>query len=262
MKKPTTDVLGSLRVASPCGVGWDSMEGDERVRFCRLCSLNVYNFSDMTRAEVEALVTKTEGRLCGRMTRRADGTVLTKDCPVGLRAVRLRATRAAGAAFAALLSFCSLAFGQTTPQTLSCPGGGQVKVEKKKIESKTSALSGVVVDPFDARVQGAEVLLTDEATKKEFSATTSEEGEFYVPVLPAGTYTLRVNTPGFVEFVVEHFEVEGGEELALKTTLVVGHTMMGIVTTAIEPRPDYEYSNGKATFRGRMLTDLPIPPEK
>ena len=29
------------------------MAGDERVRHCTLCSLNVYNFAEMTRDEVE-----------------------------------------------------------------------------------------------------------------------------------------------------------------------------------------------------------------
>jgi hypothetical protein len=53
------------------------MEGDGRVRFCRLCGLNVYDLSEMTRAEVEALSSKTEGRLCGRLTRRADAAVFT-----------------------------------------------------------------------------------------------------------------------------------------------------------------------------------------
>jgi hypothetical protein len=264
LKEPI-DVLGQLRVASPCGVSWDSMDGGGRVRFCRLCSLNVYDFSGMTRAEVEALVTKTEGRLCGRMTRRADGTVLTKDCPVGLRALRLRATRAAGAAFAALLSLCSLASGQTKTQKLSCEQGGGVKVERKaakKDGAKASAasVSGVVLDQQGAFVPGVEVFFKDEATKKEFSAQTSEEGAFSLPVLPAGKYTLRVNSPGFRELVVERFEVKGGEELALRATLAVGEPLMGVVV--IETRPDYETSNGTTTIKGRMLTDLPIPREK
>ena len=51
MKEPS-DVLGRMRVASPCGVSWDSMDGDGRVRFCRLCSLNVYDLSEMTRSGI------------------------------------------------------------------------------------------------------------------------------------------------------------------------------------------------------------------
>lgn len=261
MKEPS-DVLRSLRVASPCGVGWDSMEGDERVRFCRLCSLNVYDFAGMTRAEVEALLLKTEGRLCGRLTRRADGTVLTKDCPVGLRALRLRATRAAGAAFAALLSLCSLAAGQTKPQKLSCSGGGEVSVERKKTESKTAALTGTVLDPAGATIPDGEVVLKNESTKKEFSATTSEEGKFYIPALPAGKYTLRVKYQGFKTLVIERFSLDAGEAVAFKATLGLDGEFVTVGVLISDDNFEYQREGGKTVFRGRMLTDLPIPDEE
>lgn len=254
-----------MRVASPCGVSWETMEGEGRVRFCRLCSLNVYDISGMTRAEAEALVLKTEGRLCARLTRRADGTVLTKDCPVGLRAMRVRAARAAGAAFAALLSFFTLASGQTKKQKLACEQGGGVKVERrvtKQDASKTSAASvaGVVLDWQDAAVGGAEVVLTDEATKREFAAKSSDEGRFAFAVLPEGKYTLRVASPGFSALLIEHFEVKSGEELSLRATLAVGEIEMGVIVTDV--RPDYDFSNGITVIKGRTITDLPMPQEE
>lgn len=87
-------LLDQVTVATPCSIPWDSMQGDERVRHCRHCQKNVYNFSAMTRVEVVALVQEKEGKLCGRVFRRADGTLLTSDCPVGLREVRRRLVRA------------------------------------------------------------------------------------------------------------------------------------------------------------------------
>lgn len=89
--------LDDLKIASPCAVSWDAMTGDERARSCAQCKLRVYNLSAMTRPEAERLIAEKEGRLCVRFYRRADGTVLTQDCPVGLRAVRLRLLRMGGA---------------------------------------------------------------------------------------------------------------------------------------------------------------------
>ena len=57
--------------------------GDDAVRFCRHCSLHVYNLSAMTREAAERLVAGREGRVCVRMYRRADGTVITADCGGG-----------------------------------------------------------------------------------------------------------------------------------------------------------------------------------
>jgi hypothetical protein len=84
---------------------WDRMRGDERVRFCDQCSLNVYNLSGMTRREAEAILTNSEGRLCVRFYRRADGTILTNNCPVGLRALKRRVSRVASATLSAVVSF-------------------------------------------------------------------------------------------------------------------------------------------------------------
>jgi hypothetical protein len=81
------------------------MIGDERVRFCGQCNLNVYNISAMTKQEAERLITQAEGRLCVRYYRRADGTILTKNCPVGLRALKRRLSRIASASASAVLSF-------------------------------------------------------------------------------------------------------------------------------------------------------------
>jgi hypothetical protein len=95
--------LESIQVAAPCKTTWESMQGDDRVRFCALCKLNVFNLSGMSRAEAETLVRGAEGRLCIRMYRRADGTVLTTDCPVGLAARVKRKARLVVAGLAAML---------------------------------------------------------------------------------------------------------------------------------------------------------------
>lgn len=96
----TPSGLDAPKIASPCSVSWSDMKGDDRARDCSKCRLTVYNLSAMSRPEAEALIAQKEGRVCVRFFRRADGTVLTADCPVGLRAARLKLLRLAGAAAA------------------------------------------------------------------------------------------------------------------------------------------------------------------
>lgn len=102
-----TNPLDNIHVASPCSANWNEMYGNDRKRFCGDCKLNVYNLSDMTRQEAENLLMNSEGRLCVRFFRRADGTVLTKNCPVGWQAVKRRASRVATAAFSIITAFLS-----------------------------------------------------------------------------------------------------------------------------------------------------------
>ncbi|MBP7860658.1 hypothetical protein KA183_03170 [bacterium] len=92
--------LNEVCIASPCPVKWDQMQGDEQTRFCDLCNLNVYNISKMTRAEATELL-KSKGDVCLRLYRRKDGTVMTKDCPVGVNAAQQFKRRVIGFAAAA-----------------------------------------------------------------------------------------------------------------------------------------------------------------
>ncbi len=77
-----TNPLDNIKIASPCSADWDEMMGNERTRFCGECKLNVYNLSGMSQREAENLLLNSEGRLCVRFYKRADGTILTKYCPV------------------------------------------------------------------------------------------------------------------------------------------------------------------------------------
>lgn len=100
-----TNPLEHVKVAAPCPADWEKMVGDERVRYCDRCSLHVYNLSGMTRREAEALVASAESRLCVRFYRRSDGTILTRNCPVGLSALKRRAAHVATATMTAVLGF-------------------------------------------------------------------------------------------------------------------------------------------------------------
>ncbi len=93
--------LGVISVASPCRQSWEGMTGGAHVRFCGACEKNVYQLDGLTTDEVRALIIEKEGKLCWRFFVRRDGTVLTKDCPVGIRRVRQRM-------FAALATACAL----------------------------------------------------------------------------------------------------------------------------------------------------------
>jgi len=103
--KQFSNPLDHVRIAAPCSADWDQMIGSDRARFCAQCNLSVYNLSSMTRAEAEHLIASNEGRLCVRYYRRADGSILTENCPVGLRAIKRRLSRISRAITSAVLSF-------------------------------------------------------------------------------------------------------------------------------------------------------------
>lgn len=111
-----TNPLESIKIASPCSADWDAMVGNNRERFCGQCKMSVYNLSGMTRYEAENLIMNSEGRLCARFFRRADGTIMTKDCPVGWKAIKRRMSKV-WTAFATVVITAFSGIGITTFMT-------------------------------------------------------------------------------------------------------------------------------------------------
>ena len=104
MDETVKELLKNVRVAAPCAERWDAMPGSDNIRSCERCRHKVYNLSEMTAPEAADLLRNVEGRLCVRFYRRADGTMMTKDCPVGVRAVRQRVARTASVACASIMT--------------------------------------------------------------------------------------------------------------------------------------------------------------
>lgn len=144
--------LDRVKIAAPCSADWEQMfsfEG-ERVRFCSQCNLNVYNLSSMSRSEATALIARTEGRLCVRFYRRADGTVLTENCPVGLRALKRRVAWVAQLLLGMIVSLLAGAglsklADAVRPRTVVTMGGIAPPVERRA--EPNMEIVGAVVTP-------------------------------------------------------------------------------------------------------------------
>lgn len=133
-------VLDRVMVAAPCTVSWDEMAGNsDKIRFCNLCQLNVYNAREMTEGELIDLLSKEGPRPCLRLFRRADGTIITDNCPVGLRKIRNGARRV----WQAIAAACAMVF--------SVVSSGSHEVEAKTPKAPSSALSELK-SPRDDRV--------------------------------------------------------------------------------------------------------------
>ncbi|MBC8138961.1 MAG: hypothetical protein H8F28_24055 [Fibrella sp.] len=109
-KTTDTQLLARTRVATPCRAEWSQMVGDDKSRYCGSCKKNVYNLSAMTGKEAATLIREKEGNVCIRYYQRADGTVMTQDCPVGVAAVKRKITRAFAAVVVGVTSGLMLAF--------------------------------------------------------------------------------------------------------------------------------------------------------
>ena len=118
-------MLDRVRVASPCNADWNEMLGDDRVRFCLSCEKNVFNLSSMNRDDAESLLQERIGNdLCIRFYQRADGTILTADCPTGVKKKRRRKLALAVAGAGAMAAAAATMFMKGTCRQGSPVAGG------------------------------------------------------------------------------------------------------------------------------------------
>jgi carboxypeptidase family protein len=250
--------LGNLRIAAPCQASWEGMAGDARVRHCTLCSLNVYNFAEMTREEVAELLARTEGRVCARLYRRADGTVLTRDCPTGLRALRRRASRVAAAWITALLSFPSLAFGGTICRKPRMKTrGSRVRIEIERVATpRPAVLGGVVRDEGGAPIPGASIAVRDEVSDRELTAVTDPQGAFTIASLEDGVYRVDVTLAGFKPASIEHLQLKAGEVTNARVALRLDPTMLMGAVVVVEM--ETTTTGISTTFSQDFINKLPF----
>lgn len=201
------------------------MIGDERARYCTDCQRNVYNFAQMTKSEVERVLTRVskhpqKERVCARITHRPDGSLLTLEDPA-TTSFLVGASRVAGAALTALLSTgAAMSPSASAKQNAgliqiadAMAGGKTQSAEKPKTAAEGLKLK--VLDEVGAAVPGAMVTILNENTKAKHKVVTDTDGQLWVPDLTAGTYQVTVELFGYKTVRRNHVEVPA------KSTLVV-----------------------------------------
>lgn len=155
--------LENVHIATPCKIPWDSMHGDELVRYCSQCHLNVYNIKQMTRRQASELL-GLDDNICVRLFRRTDGTIITKDCPVGVKdlAKTLRLTMALlGALFTGSVLFHTLYLNELQSET-------EFAGRPERLTETESFIKGKVVYVL-TDIDANSVITKDQVTEFEIS---------------------------------------------------------------------------------------------
>jgi len=92
----------------------------------------------------------------------------------------------------------------------------------------TGNIQGTIVDPSHAVIQGAQVTVTNEATRVSRKVTSDSSGIFRAIELAPGDYTVAVEAQGFRVFRVQKVPVRVGTTTQSDVTLAVGSVQQEI----------------------------------
>src|SRR5262245_32831978 len=117
---------------------------------------------------------------------------------------------------------------------------------------------GRVTDSTGANVANAEVTATNTATGVAVSAKTNESGNYSLPFLMPGVYTVTTQLQGFKKFVRDNVHVRVNDEVQLDMPLTVGDIAESVEVKAETPLlATAEASLGQVVDERRVL-ELPI----
>ncbi|HEV2826832.1 MAG TPA: ankyrin repeat domain-containing protein [Pyrinomonadaceae bacterium] len=211
--------LKNLTIPQPCAADWNSMVGNDQVRFCEHCSLEVHNLSLLTRSQAERLISRSNGRLCARYHQDPAGKPLVLPISQKLHSIGRRVSRIAAGAFTATLTISS-AVAQSSTSSLSDISAVTNVMQPDVRASLNSSIAGTVTDQAGAVIPGATVFVANEEFKVALYASTDGTGQFKIDSLAAGVYRLRIEAPGFAADQTAIYVQANGEARVDKTLRV------------------------------------------
>jgi len=94
----------------------------------------------------------------------------------------------------------------------------------------TGSVQGVVKDPSQAAIAGAQLTITNVETNLKYQATTGGDGSYRILALPVGNYKLTVTATGFRTFVESDIIVKVNDQLQIDVVLQVGSAQQEVIS--------------------------------
>ncbi len=121
-----------------------------------------------------------------------------------------------------------------------------------------ASITGRVSDPTGAGVADAKVTATHVSTNEEVRGVTAAEGNYTVPFLKPGDYTVLVEATGFKRVVRENIQLFVNDKATLDFTLQVGDVAESVTVTDVAPLLDEATASRGGVIENRRITELPL----
>ena len=121
------------------------------------------------------------------------------------------------------------------------------------------AIEGTVMDQTQAFVSGAKVTVKNQETGVARVTQTNDDGQYNVPELPIGTYTVTVESAGFTIWTAGCVVVDVGSAKRVDATLRPGAVTQEITVSA-QDLPQVETTNDTlgSTLTANTVKELPL----
>ncbi|MBS1873430.1 MAG: TonB-dependent receptor [Acidobacteria bacterium] len=120
------------------------------------------------------------------------------------------------------------------------------------------SIAGTVTDPTGAAIAGAPVEVSNTGTGLKRSTVTSNSGEFTVPDLPLGEYSVTISQPGFDIQKIQALRVEVGKIASLDIKLKIASQTQAIEVAAAAVTLDTDTATLNQVIPDKAVQEVPL----
>jgi hypothetical protein len=121
-----------------------------------------------------------------------------------------------------------------------------------------ATVNGRVLDQNNAAVSNATVVLRNQATNEAATVTTNAEGNYSIPFLRPGIYSMSIEASGFKKFVRDKQELQVGQTATIDVTLEIGAASETVTITAEIALLDETKADRGNVIENRRIVELPL----
>ena len=125
-------------------------------------------------------------------------------------------------------------------------------------QTVTAAINGTITDTTKSPIVGASIIVTDVDRGVTFTATSNQSGGYNLPVLPVGTYTEKISTPGFQTEALPPFTLVLNQVAKLDFTMKVGSVHQTVNVTSQAPLLQTQTTQVSTIIDARTNVSLPL----
>jgi outer membrane receptor protein involved in Fe transport len=124
-------------------------------------------------------------------------------------------------------------------------------------QSPTGSIAGTIVDASGAGLPGATVTATQSETGAVRTTTSTGAGQFRIPLLAVGNYSVSAELPSFASAKVANVVVNVGSEATVKLTLELASVKAAVTVSGEAPLIEATKSEVSSVVNERMIQNLP-----
>ncbi len=118
-------------------------------------------------------------------------------------------------------------------------------------------ITGVVTDPAKSVIPNAKIVVVEDATHYSYSATTNAGGEYTVPYLKAGGYSVTVTATGFPAYRLDGVQVSTDGTTRADVELRLSNTASQITVTATADQMQSESTTVESAVSSHVIDSIP-----